>query len=173
MENPKVETSFKPLTVLPTRSEVSTPDPMVLTKYAAERARLLLGCYRKGDANDPDTYVAAITATLARYPEDIIRDVTHPASGLPIQKDFLPTVREVYLACEAIDGPRRRRAESDALTRRQITDQAERDRLRPTPEQKLKVQEKLSEFHRTIAAAEIDSATSERIPPANSEVSAA
>jgi hypothetical protein len=149
------------------------PDPMVLTKYAAERARLLLGCYRKGDANDPDTYVAAITATLARYPEDVIRDVTHPATGLPIQKDFLPTVREVYLACEAIDGPRRRRAESDALTRRQLADQAERDRLKPTPEQKLKVQEKLSEFHRTIAAAEIDGSTGERIPPANSEVSAA
>lgn len=173
MENPKAETSFKPLTVSPIRSAASTPDPMVLTKYAAERARLLLGCYRKGDANDPDTYVAAITATLARYPENVIRDVTHPATGLPIQKDFLPTVREVYLACEAIDGPRRRRAESDALTRRQLADQAERDRNKPTPEQKLKVQESLSEFHRVIAAAESDSAAGERLPAQSGEEDAA
>lgn len=78
-----------------------------MTSYAAQRARLMFGCYRKGDANDPDTYVAAITATLARYPEDIIRDVTNPASGLPTKKDFLPTVKEVFEACEEIMQPRR------------------------------------------------------------------
>lgn len=60
----------------------------------------MFGCYRKGDANDPETYVAAITATLARYPEDVIRDVTHPATGLPVQSNFLPTVAEVHKACE-------------------------------------------------------------------------
>jgi hypothetical protein len=52
--------------------------------YAMQRARLLLGCYRTGEANDPETYVAAITATLARYSEAIITEVTHPATGLPV-----------------------------------------------------------------------------------------
>lgn len=72
-----------------------------MTSYAAERARLLLGCYRTGDANDPETYVAAITAILARYPENIITEVTHPATGLPKKKGWLPTVKEVFDACEA------------------------------------------------------------------------
>ena len=85
----------------------------------------MFGCYRKGDANDPDTYVAAITATLARYPEDVIRDVTHPATGLPTQKDFLPTVKEVFTACEAIMRPRREAEARRARIARQI---AERER---------------------------------------------
>ena len=85
---------------------------------------MLLGCYRKGDANDPDTYVAAITATLARYPEDVIRAVTHPATGLPIQKDFLPTVREVYLACEAIVQPRREAEARRLRTEKQLAERA-------------------------------------------------
>jgi hypothetical protein len=128
MENPKVETSFKPLTVSLTKSGLSTPDPTRITEYATQRARLLLGCYRKGDANDPDTYVAAITATLARYPEDVIMSVTHPATGLPTQKDFLPTVREVYLACDSIMQPRREAEAREGRARKQLADRAEFDR---------------------------------------------
>lgn len=97
---------------------------MRLTAYAAERARLLLGCYRRGDANDPDTYVAAITATLARYPQEVIKAVTHPATGLPIKQDFLPTVREVYLACEAIEIPQREAKARQARIDRQLADRA-------------------------------------------------
>jgi hypothetical protein len=99
-------------------------------KYAGERAALLLGCYRKGDAHDPDTYVAAITATLARYPEDVIKAVTHPETGLPTQKDFLPTVREVYLACEAIMQPRRDAEARRVQTEKQIAERAEYERHR-------------------------------------------
>jgi hypothetical protein len=45
--------------------------------------------------------VAAITAVLARYPEDIITQVTHPITGLPSNgKGWLPTVKEVRDACE-------------------------------------------------------------------------
>jgi hypothetical protein len=62
---------------------------------------LLLGCYRTGDANDPETYVAAIAATLARYSEGIITDITHPVTGLPARLSWLPTVKEVFDACEA------------------------------------------------------------------------
>jgi hypothetical protein len=71
-----------------------------LNSYAAERAALLLGCYRTGEANDPETYVTAIMAVLARYPEQVITDVTHPATGLPKKKGWLPTVKEVFDACE-------------------------------------------------------------------------
>ena len=69
------------------------------------RAKILLGCYRTGDANDPETYIAAITAVLARYPEQIITSVTHPVSGLPAKKSWLPTIKEVVDACDAEYAP--------------------------------------------------------------------
>jgi hypothetical protein len=134
-EHPHQETSFKPLTVSLTKSGLSTPDQARITQYATERARLLLGCYRKGDANDPETYVAAITATLSRYPEDVICSVTHPASGLPIQKDFLPTVAEVYRACETEMAPRRAAAARERDMVRQKEEREEFERRRTTPEQ--------------------------------------
>ena len=43
--------------------------------------------------------MAAITAVLARYPEEIITRVTHPVTGLPHAKSWLPTVKEVTDAC--------------------------------------------------------------------------
>lgn len=76
-----------------------------MTSYAAQRAKLLLGCYRTGDANDPATYVAAITAILVRYPEEVITEVTHPATGLPSKKGWLPTVKEVSDACKDAHEP--------------------------------------------------------------------
>ncbi len=96
-----------------------------MTRYAAERARLLLGCYRRADAYDPETYVAAITAVLARYPEDVIRDVTHPATGLPIRCDFLPSVAEVYRECEIRMQPRRLAEAAEARRVKQLQERAE------------------------------------------------
>lgn len=99
MEIPKVQ-SFKPLTISAEKLPASMARHEKLTSYAASRAKLLLGCYRTGEANDPETYVAAITAILARYPEDVITTVTHPATGLPSKKGWLPTVKEVTDACD-------------------------------------------------------------------------
>lgn len=130
MEQPNKEAgSFKPLTVsMPSSTALTTggrpPDPPDLKSYAAKRARLLFGCYRKGDANDPETYVAAITAVLSRYEESVIRAVTHPAKGLPIRTNFLPTVKEVFEACEALDEPRR---EAEARKKRIEKQLAERE----------------------------------------------
>lgn len=73
--------------------------------YAALRAKLLLGCYRTGEANDPETYVAAITAILSRYPEEVMTSVTHPVSGLPSKSSWLPTIKEVTDACNAAVEP--------------------------------------------------------------------
>lgn len=60
----------------------------------------MFGCYRKGDANDADTYVAAVSAVLAGYSLDVIRLVTDPRSGLPRRHSFMPTVKEVADECE-------------------------------------------------------------------------
>lgn len=66
----------------------------------------MFGCYRKGDANDPDTYVAAVTMVLARYSAEIVTAVTDPYSGLPSRKSEsgwtgMPDVADVKDACEA------------------------------------------------------------------------
>ncbi|MGM4987405.1 hypothetical protein [Tardiphaga sp. 841_E9_N1_2] len=66
--------------------------------------------------------MAAITATLARYPEDVIKSVTHPATGLPTQSDWLPTVAEVYRACEAMVQPRREAEARERRIAKQIAD---------------------------------------------------
>ena len=102
MENPKAP-SFKPL-IISSNGLPSSTAPL-LTGYAAMRAKILLGCYRTGDANDPETYIAAITAALARYPEQIITSVTHPVSGLPSKTSWLPTIKEVVDACDAEYAP--------------------------------------------------------------------
>lgn len=102
----------------------------MLKSYAAKRARLLFGCYRKGDANDPETYVAAITAVLSRYEEQVIRAVTHPAKGLPIRTQFLPTVKEVFDACEEIAAPKR---EAEARKKRIEKQISERDEMEALP----------------------------------------
>lgn len=88
----------------------------------------MFGCFRKGDANDPETYVAAITATLARYPENIIIAVTHPATGLPITSDFLPSVKEVYEACESHMRPIREASAWDKEIAIQLAERAEWER---------------------------------------------
>jgi hypothetical protein len=69
--------------------------------------------------------VAAITANLARYPEDVIRTVTHPTEGLPIKSPFLPNPYEVHQACEAIMAPRREAEARRARTQKQLAERAE------------------------------------------------
>lgn len=100
------------------------------------RAKILLGCYRTGEANDPDTYVAAITAILSRYPQEVITAVTHPATGLPSKKGWLPTVKEVVEACDAAYEP----IIQNELRLKRIKEQVEQRereerRERPTAEQ--------------------------------------
>ena len=91
-----------------------------------ELAKLLLGCYRTGDANDPAIYSGAVIAVLSDYPLDIIRAVVDPRSGLPSRSKWLPTVAEIKEACETLHRPRRDAIDREARERRQL---AERDTL--------------------------------------------
>lgn len=68
---------------------------------AAQRASLLFGCYRRGDANDPDTYCAAVAATLGRFRTAVVEYVTDPRTGIPGSCQWLPSVAEVKDACVA------------------------------------------------------------------------
>lgn len=93
----KLEMSLPPATSSSSECEIS-PERL---QYAAERARLLFGCYRKGDANDPETYTAAVTAILADYSPEVIRRVTDPRTGIPRKLKFMPNPAEVAEECEA------------------------------------------------------------------------
>ena len=91
------EISYQP----PTNSLTeSAPSTNARQEYAAQRARLLFGCYRKGDANDPETYTAAIAAVLAEYEEAVIARVTDPRTGIPRKLKFLPNPAELSDFCD-------------------------------------------------------------------------
>lgn len=102
------------------RKPSNSSDAVLRLTEAKAGARRLLGCYRTGDANDPEVYISAVVVVLAQYPPDVIRAVTEPTSGLSSKLNWLPTVREVTQACEEIEGPRRRMREWEASARRQI-----------------------------------------------------
>ena len=86
--------------------------------YAAERAKVLFGSYRRGDANDPDAYAAAIAAVLSGYEADLIREVTDPRTGICTTEkymSFMPNAGELKVYCEGIAARRERMQRLGAL----------------------------------------------------------
>jgi hypothetical protein len=66
---------------------------------------MLFGCYRRGDANDPETYVRAIGAVLSSYDADLMREVTDPRTGICATEkymSFMPNAGELKVYCEAV-----------------------------------------------------------------------
>lgn len=61
------------------------PAPLI---FCAERAKLLLGSYRRNDANDPDVYVQAITLVLSEFPKAVVEYATDPRSGIQATEQF-------------------------------------------------------------------------------------
>jgi hypothetical protein len=87
----------------------------------------LLGCYRTGEANDPEIYLAAVVAVLSDYPLDIVTAVTRPSTGIPAKLKWLPTIAEIKTACEDIAGPRRCMAEWETRSRAQLAERAQQE----------------------------------------------
>lgn len=110
------ELSWRRPTISSSGSADSTPQHRAA--YATERARLMLGCYRRGEANDPDTYVAAIAAVLATFELDIIREATDPRTGIQSTEKFaafMPNAGEVKAFCDALASRKLRLAHYRAL----------------------------------------------------------
>lgn len=79
--------------------------------YATERSKILFGCYRRGDANDPDTYVAAIARVLSSFDAELIREVTDPLTGImTVEKymTFMPNAGELKVYCDGVAARRER-----------------------------------------------------------------
>lgn len=82
-----------------------------------------------GDANDPEVYISAVVAVLAKYPVEIMSAVCDPSTGLPSTLKWLPTVAEVVAECARLDSYR---ARSEAREKR-ITEQIAERKALPAP----------------------------------------
>jgi hypothetical protein len=92
--------------------------------YAAERAKVLFGSYRRGDANDPDRYVAAIAKVLSSHDTDLIREVTDPETGISATEKFMtfmPNAGELKVYCDAVAARRDRIKKLGSLPRIDFT----------------------------------------------------
>lgn len=97
---------------------------------ASRYAGILLGCFRRGEAEDGPVYVRAVVALLTSYPEAIVKAVCDPRGGLPSHSQFLPTIYEIRVACE-----KRLRPLLDAEARRRRDETNEADRPAPVSEE--------------------------------------
>lgn len=62
---------------------------------AAEAAETLIGYYPQIMASDPKIYAAGLVKLFLRYPEHLIAEALEPATGLPSECDYLPTIAKV------------------------------------------------------------------------------
>lgn len=79
---------------------------------------MLFGSYRRGDANDPDTYVAAIAAVLSSYSPEVIRESTDPRTGIAATERFaafMPNAGELKIHCDGVAAFRDRLARAREL----------------------------------------------------------
>lgn len=85
--------------------------------------KLLLGCYRKLDAHNPEIFTAGMIAILCEYPQQIVFRVTSPTGPLVGKGDkYVPALAEIRQALETEMKPFRdeevkhqRRSDSDNI----------------------------------------------------------
>jgi hypothetical protein len=98
-------------------TSLSGSEPLVNQRqleYATQRAKVLFGAYRRGDANNPDQYVASIAAVLTLYEPEIVREVTDPRGGIstdPKHITFMPNSGELKVYCDTVRDRRWRQAQ--------------------------------------------------------------
>lgn len=69
--------------------------------YALRAAKQLVGSFPHARPPEPETYAAAISATLAQYPQGVVDDCVDPRIGLARDREFPPTVKAVVDWCDA------------------------------------------------------------------------
>jgi hypothetical protein len=115
-----------------------TPQQVFEKAQYLEAAKMLLGCYRTGDANDPEVYITAAVRTLSAFPLEVVHRLIDPLTGLPGRSKWLPTVSEIREACQEIHGLNQRMEEWERGARAQVAERIQREAekaKRPTLEQ--------------------------------------
>ena len=67
--------------------------------YCLRQAETIFGSYRRDEANNPETYAAAIAAVLTLYSKAVVDEVADPRTGIASEQKFLPNVFEVRTFC--------------------------------------------------------------------------
>ena len=83
---------------------------------------MLYGGYHRVSPHDPETYVMAVTAVLAHFDDDVIREVTDPLIGIATKekfRDWPPNAGQLKAYCDEVQAYRLR-----------IADYSKRPRLR-------------------------------------------
>jgi hypothetical protein len=91
-------------------------------EIAIECTAILIGGFRKCDADDPEIYTRSIENVLTRYDVNIQRTVT-----LPGKWKFPPSAYELREACEAIANERARAKEREENLRKQLEERRRLD----------------------------------------------
>ena len=110
------EASAKPLSGSESKTSSSPPD----LDYFRVKAKAICGCYRRDEAQDPETFAAALALVLSEFPRSIVDYAADPRTGIVTKYPMgLPNVGQIRDFCEGIQASR---------------DRAERYRtLRPAP----------------------------------------
>lgn len=67
---------------------------------ALKAAKQLVGCFPHARPPEPETYAAALGATLAQYPQAIVDECVDPRRGLARKLTFPPTVKDIVDWCD-------------------------------------------------------------------------
>jgi hypothetical protein len=144
-------------------------------QLAVLHTSLLLGGFRKSDADDPEIFSRAIEHVLARYDVEIQREVTNPGRWM-----WPPTAYELREACERIANEQARAKEREERIRKQLEErrrldalQAERKPLltyhaRDSPSQVPRAEQERREAEQILARYEAAAKASARPPAASS-----
>lgn len=112
--------------------ETLSPFPKSGSRNAATAASRLLSFYPSQTPNSPREYLAAVTALLADYPQEVVDKVCDPRTGIATRCKFLPTIAEIS---EELSGHMlvHNRNWREEYRRQQEAPRVEREK--PTPEQ--------------------------------------
>lgn len=61
---------------------------------------MLFASYRAADYADPDGFAVQLAAVLSEFPEEVVRYVTSPMTGIQRRSKWPPTISEVLQACQ-------------------------------------------------------------------------
>lgn len=118
---------------------------------AAKAAAAIMGFYRKADFAEPEVFVPGAIRVLSAYPEEVVRRVADPLTGIAGRQTFPPSIAELKAECDRHMEPLRQEA-----TRRE---RVERERRLlascpepPTPDERRRAVEEWERRRREIEA---------------------
>jgi hypothetical protein len=71
--------------------------------YFQAKADAICGCYRRDEAQNPETFAAALTLVLADYPKEIAEYAADPRTGIVTQYPLgLPNIGQIKEFCDGV-----------------------------------------------------------------------